>query len=96
MNKYVNEAELIKHRQELKSHCHKLINLIFRHIYGIKLLLVSAKCLESIADYKANRSGNYVEKFPMTLEDIQELEASNQQLTIRSFEYGMAKNKTSG
>jgi hypothetical protein len=68
MNKYVNEAELIKHRQELKSHC---------HIYGIKLLLVSAKCLESIADYKANRSGNYVEKFPMTLEDIQELEASN-------------------
>ncbi|MEI6442793.1 hypothetical protein [Dolichospermum flos-aquae] len=40
-------------------------------------MLVSAKCLESIADYKANRSGNYVEKFPMTLEDIQELEASN-------------------
>ena len=74
MKKCVNENELMRHRQELKAHCHELIDLIFRHRYGIKLLLSASKALEMIADYKANRHGNYVKKFPLTMQDPDALE----------------------
>jgi hypothetical protein len=73
MKKCVNENELMRHRQELKAHCHELIDLIFRHRYGIKLLLAASKALEMIADYKANRNGNYVKKFPLTVQDADTL-----------------------
>ena len=75
MKKCVNENELMRHRQELKAHCHELIDLIFRHRYGIKLLLAASKALEMIADYKANRHGNYVQKIPLTMQDADALEA---------------------
>ena len=41
-----------------------LIERIYNHRYAIKLLLAAAAALETIADYKANRSGNFVNKYP--------------------------------
>ena len=41
-----------------------LIEHIYNHRYAIKLLLAVAAALETIADYKANRSGNLVNKYP--------------------------------
>jgi hypothetical protein len=41
-----------------------LIEHIYNHRYAIKLLLAAAAALETIADYKANRSGNFVNKYP--------------------------------
>ncbi|MBO1069093.1 MAG: hypothetical protein HEQ13_06815 [Dolichospermum sp. DEX189] len=32
-----------------------------------------SKALEMIADYKANRNGNYVKKFPLTVQDADTL-----------------------
>jgi len=60
-----NEA-IEKQRQELITHCHQLINLLANHKYGCKLLIAAARTLETIADYKANRTKNYVKKFPLT------------------------------
>ncbi|MBD2386046.1 hypothetical protein [Cylindrospermum sp. FACHB-282] len=74
-NPYIDENALMETRRALKLHCHELIDLIFRNRYGIKLLLAASQCLETIADYKANRSGNCVQKFPLTTQEAEKLEA---------------------
>lgn len=62
--KYCNEEVIIAQREELRNHCIMLIDHIYQHRYAIKLLLAAANLLETIADYKANRSGNFVKKYP--------------------------------
>lgn len=63
MNKHYNEQVIFDQKEELKNHCIMLIDYIYHHRYCIKLLLAAANLLETIADYKANRSGNYVKKY---------------------------------
>jgi hypothetical protein len=62
--KYCNQEVIVAQREELRSHCIMLIERIYNHRYAIKLLLAAADLLETIADYKANRSGNFVNKYP--------------------------------
>jgi hypothetical protein len=62
--KYCNQEAIVAQREDLKSHCIMLIEHIYNHRYAIKLLLAVAAALETIADYKANRSGNLVNKYP--------------------------------
>jgi hypothetical protein len=62
--KYCNQEAIVAQREDLKSHCIMLIEHIYNHRYAIKLLLAAAATLETIADYKANRSRNFVNKYP--------------------------------
>jgi hypothetical protein len=62
--KYCNQEAIVAQREDLKNHCIMLIDRIYNHRYAIKLLLAAAATLETIADYKANRSGNFVDKYP--------------------------------
>lgn len=62
--KHCDKEAIVGQREELKDHCIMLIEHIYNHRYAIKLLLSAAALLETIADYKANRSGNFVEKYP--------------------------------
>ncbi|MDB9520985.1 hypothetical protein PN480_03315 [Dolichospermum circinale CS-1225] len=61
--KHCNQEVIVDQREELKVHCIMLIEHIYQHRYAIKLLLAAANLLETIADYKANRSGNFVKKY---------------------------------
>lgn len=54
-NRYIDEEALWRQREQLRTECHQLIEKIFRHRYGIKLLLCAVATLSTIADYKANR-----------------------------------------
>jgi hypothetical protein len=58
-----NIEAIEKQRKELIVHCRNLIDIISNKPYACKLLLAAARSLETIADYKANRNGNYVKKF---------------------------------
>ncbi|RCJ20193.1 hypothetical protein A6S26_05580 [Nostoc sp. ATCC 43529] len=58
-NRYIDEEALWQKRQQLRTECHQLIEKIFRHRYGIKLLLCAVATLSTIADYKANRVSRF-------------------------------------
>jgi hypothetical protein len=73
----MSEADFLKMRDELKNHCYGLIDLISQKKYCLKLLLAAARGLEMVADYKANRSGNHAEKFPLTTEQVKNIESEN-------------------
>jgi hypothetical protein len=62
--KYCNQEAIVAQREDLKRHCIMLIEHIYNHRYAIKLLLAATAALETIADYKANRSGIFVNKYP--------------------------------
>ncbi|MEH2212987.1 hypothetical protein [Nostoc sp.] len=58
-NHYIDEEALWRKREQLRTECHQLIEKIFRHRYGIKLLLCAVATLSTIADYKANRVSRF-------------------------------------
>ncbi len=58
-NHYIDEEALWRKREQLRTECHQLIERIFRHRYGIKLLLCAVATLSTIADYKANRVSRF-------------------------------------
>ncbi|MBD2499836.1 hypothetical protein [Anabaena azotica] len=61
-NPHIDENALYEKRQQLRQECHQLIERIFYHRNGLKLLEGAASYLRTFAEYKANRNASYRRK----------------------------------